>query len=302
MGLGHYKVMVFSSTPGKVRQFKISTTWIRLGILSLVVSFLLGAGGLYLFLSHFEERKQLKALLQENSCQQSQIEEILTDMGSLRQRLVRLHGVEKKIRIIANLEKPDSEMPLTGMGGPSPEEGMLEDLKQNKKDEITEKIQTELDKLTGFVDKQQAGFNDLESQIQDRKTLLACTPSIKPTKGWVTAGFGYRQSPFTGLREFHRGLDIAARKGTTIISPADGVVVATGTSSSYGNTLKIDHGFGYCTFYAHLDKTKVKRGQQIHRGQVIASVGNTGRTTGPHLHYELHVNGSPVNPMKYILN
>jgi len=129
-----------------------------------------------------------------------------------------------------------------------------------------------------------------------------CTPSIWPARGWVSSGFGYRLSPFTKEKELHRGLDICSRKGSPILAPADGVVTAIEYDPGYGKTVTINHGYGLNTLYAHLEKVLVKKGQVVRRHQEIAQVGDSGRTTGAHLHYEVHLNGVPVNPVRYILN
>jgi murein DD-endopeptidase MepM/ murein hydrolase activator NlpD len=131
---------------------------------------------------------------------------------------------------------------------------------------------------------------------------VSSTPSIWPTKGWLSSGFGYRISPFTGLREFHKGLDISNREGTKVIATADGVVTFAGKNGLFGDMIKIDHGHGIMTRYGHLEKMLIKRGDVVKRGDVIGLMGNTGRSTGPHLHYEVFLNGLPVNPKKYILN
>ena len=124
----------------------------------------------------------------------------------------------------------------------------------------------------------------------------------RPALGWPTSKFGYRHSPFTGKREFHKGLDIANRKGSPIVATADGIVTFTGRKGLLGEVLVVDHGHGIVTRYAHLDKIISKKGTRVERGQVIAHMGNSGRSTGPHLHYEVRLNGVPVNPTKYILN
>ncbi|MBW2604192.1 MAG: M23 family metallopeptidase [Deltaproteobacteria bacterium] len=149
---------------------------------------------------------------------------------------------------------------------------------------------------------QEKVFESLYEGLKSQRNLLSSTPSIRPTEGWLSSGFGYRISPFTGLREFHKGLDIAGRKGTEIIATADGVVTFVGRNGSYGKMIKINHGHGIITRYGHIQKLLKKRGEAVKRGDVIALMGNTGRTTGPHLHYEVMLNGLPVNPKKYILN
>ena len=145
-------------------------------------------------------------------------------------------------------------------------------------------------------------FSDLVVFMQDQNSLLSATPSIMPTKGWITSGFKRRRDPFTGRMSWHRGLDISTNVGTPVVAPADGIVTYSGRKVDFGNIVTIDHGYGYKTRYGHNSKLLARKGQKVKRGQVIAFVGNTGRSTGPHLHYEVLRNGVPMNPMDYILN
>jgi murein DD-endopeptidase MepM/ murein hydrolase activator NlpD len=129
---------------------------------------------------------------------------------------------------------------------------------------------------------------------------LSATPSILPTEGRITSRFGYRKSPFSGRSELHKGLDIANRKGTHIMATANGVVIFAGVRGLFGRIVTIDHGHGIITHYAHLNKILKKEGDHVKRGEIIATMGNSGRSTGPHVHYEVRLNGIPVNPVKYI--
>jgi len=125
-------------------------------------------------------------------------------------------------------------------------------------------------------------------------------PSLWPVRGQITAGFGQRQDPFSGEGAFHTGVDICAPMGTRVDASADGIVMQAGPESGYGNEILLDHGFGMTTKYGHLSKIFVVMGQEVKRGQVIGAVGMTGKTTGPHLHYEVIVNDTPVNPTKFL--
>ena len=138
--------------------------------------------------------------------------------------------------------------------------------------------------------------------FSQKQSLLQATPSIRPTNGWVTSGFGYRISPYTNRPSMHQGLDIAALPGTPVRASGDGEVVYKGYDEGYGNLISIDHGYGMITRYGHNSKVFVEVGQKIKRGEVIATVGDTGRSTGPHLHYEVRLNDIPVDPEKYILS
>jgi len=142
-------------------------------------------------------------------------------------------------------------------------------------------------------------FENMASQ----RDLLQATPSIRPAGGgWVSSGFGYRVDPFTGRKRLHKGLDFAAMTGTPVYAPADGVVSYAGREGGYGKIVSIDHGYGLVTRYAHNSRLNVKTGERVKRWQKIAEVGSTGRSSGPHLHYEVRVNGVPVDPENYILS
>lgn len=142
----------------------------------------------------------------------------------------------------------------------------------------------------------------VEGRFADQDRLLASTPTIAPVLGLITDGFGRRKDPFTGRLAFHRGLDVSARRGTPIEAPADGIVVFAGRNGGLGRTVRISHDFGFTTVYGHLDKISVELGAEVHRGQEIGLLGNSGRSTGPHLHYEVHVDGVSKNPLYYILD
>jgi murein DD-endopeptidase MepM/ murein hydrolase activator NlpD len=200
-------------------------------------------------------------------------------------------------------QKPgDDDTQFLGMGGPDStlidSNNVIEDAHKR----LTRLMHQSLDNLEDEIAVQIQEKAQLYEFLEGQKSMLACTPSIRPAQGWTTSGFGYRISPFTNQREFHEGLDISARIGTEIIAPSDGVVVEIGKTYGFGNLLIISHGYGIKTIYGHLSKTLVKKGQSVKRGDKIALIGNTGRTTGPHLHYEIQLNGVPVNPQNYILN
>jgi len=146
---------------------------------------------------------------------------------------------------------------------------------------------------------QEQSLMELKDAIVQRSERIACTPNIKPTTGTITSNFGYRRSPFGSRREFHDGVDIAAPYGTDIVATADGMVTFAGYKSGYGNTVTIDHGYGFQTSYCHNSKNVVKAGQKVKKGKVIAKVGSSGRSTGPHVHYMIYVNGALKNPKDY---
>jgi murein DD-endopeptidase MepM/ murein hydrolase activator NlpD len=234
--------------------------------------------------------------------QRKQIQKFADEINSLKSSLVKLNTFEQKLRIIANIEKSSEEDSLFGVGGSIPEDLDSQLPLTEKHNNLLREMHEQTRELTLASINQEKVFESLYEGLKSQRNLLSSTPSIRPTEGWLSSGFGYRVSPFTGLREFHKGLDFAGRKGTKIIAPADGVVSFVGRNGSYGKMIKIDHGHGIITRYGHLQKALKKRGEAVKRGDVIALMGNTGHSTGPHLHYEVLLNGLPVNPKKYILN
>jgi murein DD-endopeptidase MepM/ murein hydrolase activator NlpD len=143
-------------------------------------------------------------------------------------------------------------------------------------------------------------LNQLVSDVAERLEYMEAVPSRWPVKGRVTSGFGFRRSPFGGGREFHNGVDIAASTGTPVKAAGKGKVIFAGSRSGYGRTVIINHGYGFKSLYAHNSSLLVKAGQWVEAEQVIARVGSTGRSTGPHLHFTIEVNGKAVNPYNYL--
>jgi murein DD-endopeptidase MepM/ murein hydrolase activator NlpD len=140
----------------------------------------------------------------------------------------------------------------------------------------------------------------VKTRIESQQALVRATPSSWPVVGWYTSAFGTRKDPFTGLPDFHAGLDIAANRGTPVKATADGTVQSAAYQGNYGNAIVVHHGFGMSTRFGHLSGFAVRPGQQVRRGQVIGYVGSTGRATSSHLHYEILINGQPINPIRLL--
>lgn len=246
--------------------------------------------------------RQLAAQNEEVQLQRQQIQNFAREINQLKESLVTLNTFQDKIRVIANLDQPDNNDGLFGVGGSAPEDLAPDiDLDQSHVP-LMKKMHEQINQLEDASQKQATSFNSLLGKLAEQKNVLSHTPAIRPTQGWVTSTFAYRQSPFTGKREFHKGLDIANKQGSPIVATADGVVSFVGENGSLGQTVVVDHGYGFVTRYAHVQKGLKKRGERVRRGETIALMGNTGRSTGPHLHYEVRLNGVPVNPQTYILN
>jgi murein DD-endopeptidase MepM/ murein hydrolase activator NlpD len=213
-----------------------------------------------------------------------------------------LDQFEEKIRVIANLEPLQGDDNLFGVGGAAPED-LDPQLEITQRHEgLIREMHQQVDELDRASQRHEKTFGILLDKLEGQRNLLASTPAIRPTSGWITSRFGHRVSPFTGRKEFHKGVDISNRKGTAILATANGVVTYAGIKGTMGNVLVIDHGHGMITRYAHLSEGLKKQGEKVKRGDIIAQMGSSGRSTGPHLHYEVHLNGVPVNPEHYILN
>jgi len=234
--------------------------------------------------------------------QRRQIQMFAGEIQGLKEQITKLGRLGEQVRLIADIDKSGRSSGIWGIGGVSKidlDQELPIDAHHNA---LIREMHHQVKQIKSIADKEKLDFNDLIDKLTKKKNLLASSPSIKPVSGIITSSFGYRKSPFTGRRTFHSGLDISNRRGTKIVSTAVGKVVFAGRKTGYGNVVIIDHGYGKATKYAHLRDILVHKNQQIKRGEVIATLGNTGRSTGPHLHYEVLVNGTPVNPSKYILN
>lgn len=165
-----------------------------------------------------------------------------------------------------------------------------------------------LPKVRGKMSQFESQIADLHSKVEqiadlnkDKIRFLSALPSSMPVAGWITSGFGVRRSPTSGAYRMHYGLDIASPIGTSILAPADGVVMMAEAKSGYGKKVVVDHGYGISTVFAHASKLFVNEGDVVKKGQKIAAVGSTGSSTGPHLHYEVHVDGIPADPLNYVM-
>jgi len=299
-------LVILSNSGASAKQFTISKAFLK----GFIVFCLVAAGVLtydyynlkVASVQSFSNAVQLSSQHDEIIRQRQQIQEFASEISGLKNKLVELSNFEKKIRIIANIENNDDQNNLFGVGGSIPEDLDAQIPLTQKHNSLMREMHEQVDQLHLASTNQNQGFESLFKYLQDQQSLLASTPAIRPCKGWKTSNFGYRISPFTGRREFHKGFDIANRKGTPIVATADGVISFAGSKGLLGKTVIIDHGHGMVTRYGHLDKITAKRGKPVKRGEKVATMGNTGRSTGPHVHYEIHLNGIPVNPEKYILN
>lgn len=155
--------------------------------------------------------------------------------------------------------------------------------------------------VKNVVENIEKNIHELDQFLLDKESFLSSTPTILPADGWITSYFGQRISPYLGKLKMHEGLDVGAPYGTKVNAPADGIVTFSGEKAGFGKFVQVDHGYGIETIYAHNQSLYVKAGQKVKRGHLLSAVGNTGHSTGPHLHYEVRVNGIAVDPIYFIL-
>lgn len=302
MDKDYFNILIFGQKTSKTRHLRIHKKTFKIGLYLLAFGLL---STIFFFCDYIQVRKktfELNQLRFETQEQRSKIHFFSSKIEDLEGQLSKLKDFDKKIRIIANLEKGQESTSFMGMGGPSPSD-VREKLKGEKDEKgLVQQMRTDIERLKSEAAAREESLSELERLLQTKKDVLISTPSIWPAQGWVTSGFGFRANPFTGLNQMHEGIDISNRVGTLVTAPADGIISDIGSDWAHGKILVISHGFGMITRYSHLHKVLVRVGQKVKRGDKIAEVGMSGKTTGPHLHYEVRLNGIPVNPMRYILN
>jgi murein DD-endopeptidase MepM/ murein hydrolase activator NlpD len=282
-------IIVVPHTHGKVYKLRISPFALRaLAISGALVAVLaivsLAASGTFLrqramFHALEKENRQLK---KNNARLAETIDQVQTRLSQFEQR-TRTLAIAAGVSDLLNAPA-DTGRTGIGSGGPLDRLGAEPELLVKRQESIDRQLAT------------------VEKRLSEQVLLFSHTPSIAPVIGVVTDGFGPRIDPITRRPAFHDGLDISVNIGTPVEAPADGVVVFAARDAGYGKMIKISHGFGFTTVFGHLEGFTVKEGERVHRGEVIGRVGMTGRTTGPHLHYEVWKDGDRQNPLHYILN
>lgn len=314
-----FTILVVPDRTSTVRKVTIPRTWVYSSAVALGVLVIVAAGVLFHYVRVLRELGDYQSVYQENREVAVQLQTYQDRIRKLDSRLDHLDRLEHKLRVMTSLEDPQRNIaigPLTDREDPSGEAGvMLDDPTSAEKGAVSasspdsdrrdfefRKIGFRLEKLEGESKARELSIEELHALLEDQRSILNSTPSVWPSRGFVSSTFGYRVSPFTSVKKMHEGLDIAAPRGTEVLAPADGVVTFNGVKGAYGNLLVLDHGYGLVTRFGHLSQILVQPGTRVKRGDRIALVGNTGRSTGDHLHYEVRIDGVPVNPTRYILD
>jgi murein DD-endopeptidase MepM/ murein hydrolase activator NlpD len=244
-------------------------------------------------------RTRLAELEQENDLLRDEVASLSGKVSELESAMASHVEFEEQVRILADLDPIDEDTWEVGVGGPESASGaeLLEPAGEN----LTA-LNQDVDRLLRQIRLQRHSYNEILERLKERSEDLNHLPSIRPVDvGYISSYFGRRTDPFTGRKSRHEGIDFSARQGSNVYATADGVVIHSKYDRGYGYTVKIDHGNGIVTKYAHNAKLLVRKGKKVKRGDVIAYLGNSGRSTAPHLHYEVRVNGVAQNPLNFIL-
>ncbi len=302
-------VIVFSKRQGKARQFELNRPMAMTVTLALVTTVLtavlflgmqLGRGGFGNEPAKevgewgaVLESQRLEVLTAKRELQE-RLDAIATRVGQMNAHVIRLDALGRRLTEMANLDKGEFNFDSPpAVGGP---EGLVEGAVATAPD-----LTAMLDDLTRQIKDRERQLSVLESMISTRNLSRQIVPGGRPvTQGWISSYFGHRADPFTGRKAFHRGVDFAGPAGAQVMAVASGVVTYTKERFGYGKTVEINHGNGYVTRYAHNQRVLVKEGETVKKGQAIALIGSTGRSTGPHLHFEVLKQGRAVDPMSFV--
>jgi len=298
----YYTVMIVPHTRARFSRFKVSASFVL--ILSVIALTTIVSTGLLPIYMHLSRAKgaELRELKQENRELRAAGQEVDQNLAALRERVAFFETKATKFAMMAGMQDLPSAQPVGGLRETAMDGAMFRSAPRSKNAVngtlLREEMQT-LQERSGVL---KESFGILEKVYRDQSLLLASTPSVAPVHGMIAYGFQWRRDPFTGQRAFHSGLDIVANSGTKVLAPAEGVVTAVMRDAGYGNVIYISHGNDVQTRYGHLSAFAVRVGQEVQRGEVIGYVGNTGRSLGAHLHYEVLVQGTKVDPINYILD
>lgn len=288
MGKSHHTIILVPHARAKLRKWRVTNLQLGAALAAFLVLTLASIFITVHFFTSDVDADQVTRLRQENEDLRRLNESFETSVRTLQEKLTDYEDRTLQLAIVAGLD-PASGSGEAGVGG----EPFFTAGRGDRADFTT--LETRAARLEGTLDA-------VETRLEERLRWISATPAIAPAKGIITSRFGGRSDPITGASAFHEGVDIAAAPGQKVHAAADGIVVRAGRIGSLGKAVYIAHGFGLATRYGHMSRLVVQPGQQVKRGDVIGYVGSTGRSTGYHLHYEVQLDGKPVNPVAYILD
>jgi murein DD-endopeptidase MepM/ murein hydrolase activator NlpD len=283
-----YTILVANRETGVVRRFTLPLKPLLVGALAvMIVPILVGLG------ARWSASTEVSALRQSNGDLRLENDSYRLATGELAGQIAALQGAVDQLGNDANLD-PETRRAIQNLPTGLRERAMGGGSRTLMPPENTIGV------LRGVLNVIDAQITSVRSSVERQQILANATPSIWPTTGWLTSSFGGRRDPFTGGRDYHAGLDISADRGKPVRATADGTISEAGWSGNYGNMVLVGHRFGLSTRYGHLSHIAVRPGQTVRRGDIIGFVGSTGRSTSPHLHYEVLLNGQAINPLRFL--
>lgn len=292
-----YTIMIVPHATARFRRIRVSKNLLFGGAALLGVLLLAGL----LFPHYLIKAARLNAHIAEMTRENQELkranEKFDASLTDLRSKMAEIEGKATKFAMMVGVEgAAPPPLAANAAGG-----GSFPDLSTVGGRQAETLIEGEINTLKERSGVLEDSFRVLDTAFQKQALLLSSTPSIYPVRGLLGNGFGWRRDPFTSMRDFHQGLDIVAPNGTRVVAPADGIVTRVGQAGGFGLSVFVSHGYGVVTRYGHLSSATVKVGQRVRRGDPIATTGSSGRSTGPHLHYEVVVHQKTVDPLLYIL-
>ena len=254
---------------------------------------------LYDYRENLSKIRDLRVLRQRVSEQNLTLYNLHSKFESLETEVERLRALDARVRALARINQTLSPGGA-GKAGRSTGIGGMETQEAAAAARLDRLLELRFEQLKKDVLVDAKNLDALREELDSRRIVLESIPALWPVRGILSSGFGVRTSPFTDTPVFHHGLDIIARTGVQVRAAAAGKVVRSGYESLFGNVVVLDHGYGYRSLYAHLGERMAAAGDLVQKGDPIGTVGDTGRTTGPHLHFEVHVNGLAVNPSRFL--
>ncbi|MDI6753102.1 MAG: peptidoglycan DD-metalloendopeptidase family protein [Thermodesulfobacteriota bacterium] len=313
-----YTILIISQQAAKVKKFILSPLTLKIGAAVLGILIVVSAFMVYNYITFQKKVSELHALRAETNSQQEEIRSFMEKITLLEKQLDKLKEMEKQVakdlKEVSELKKNIKTPPKATKKKTSLVKKEEVEFKENlsfreeevsvldkERNRLVSRMHQDLLELHKEFSQREQNFKELKEFLQAQKSILLATPSLWPVIGRISSGFGdTRLSSSSGGTRPHMGIDIPAPSGTPVVAPADGLVSFAGREAEYGRLICLDHGHGYSTMFGHLKDLFVQTGDKVKRGQTIGTVGTSGKSTGPHLHYEVRFNGNPVNPARYL--
>jgi len=313
-----YTILIVSQKAAQAKKFILSPLMLKIAVVALGVIIVISAFIIYDYVVYKKQLTELQGLRTETFSQQQEIRSFLEKIALLEEQLNKLKEMEKQVE--RDLKEINELKKTRKSPAPVPRKKPFNEIKEKEtgkeissirqetvsilekeRPTLVSRLYQDLLELRKEAFQSELNLNDLKEFLQEQKSILLSIPSLWPVFGPITSGYGDTRppSPSRGAR-FHQGLDISVPPGTPIVAPADGLVSYVGREWDYGLMICLDHGHGFSTAYGHLKASVVQTGDRVRAGQVIGTVGLSGNSSGPHLHYEVRIQGSPVNPSRYL--